>query len=403
MKLWNDTSTAEECALIEACLGGADRVVELAGNPVLPGYTASKVLWFKRQHPALYARMRTILLPHDYLNFYLTGCYSMEAGDASGTGFFDVRRRCWSAPILAAIDPERDLMRLLPPLLSPTDPAGRLQASAAAALGLNAGIVVAAGGGDNMMGAIGTGAVVPGRLTISLGTSGTLYAFSPEPVVSETQGFAAFCASSGGYLPLLCTMNCTSATEIMRELLQAPLADFDNLLRASAPGAGGITALPFFNGERTPNVPQGEACLFGLTAANAHRPHLLRAVVEATVFGLKTGLAAMRANGLAASEACLIGGGAASSVWAQIVADTLGLVVTRPPQQEAAAFGAALQALWCYQYHTSGPISIGELTATHLEAEAGLAVHAEAAAVATYRDVYARYERLVPLVKELYS
>jgi xylulokinase len=172
-KLWCDTSTAAECEEITAKLGGLKQTIRALGNAVLPGFTASKILWLKKHEPKNYQRLATVLLPHDYLNFWLTGDKTMEYGDASGTALLDVRKRKWSEATLKAIDP--DLASKLPPLIRSDRPAGTLQASTAKLLDLSPGVLVSAGGGDNMMGAIGTGNTRPGVITASFGTSGTIH------------------------------------------------------------------------------------------------------------------------------------------------------------------------------------------------------------------------------------
>src|SRR5437870_2322712 len=184
-KLWCDTSTAPECEEIMTKLGGLKKTIRLLGNAVLPGFTASKILWLKKHEPENYERLATVLLPHDYLNFWLTGERVMEYGDASGTALLDVRKRKWASAVLEAIDPE--LTSKLPPLISSEQPAGALQAATAKMLDLNPGVLVSAGGGDNMMGAIGTGNTRPGVITASFGTSGTIYACADSPVV-DPQG-----------------------------------------------------------------------------------------------------------------------------------------------------------------------------------------------------------------------
>ena len=403
VKLWNDTSTQDECAAIEAALGGAEQAVAMAGNRILPGYTASKVLWLQRHKPQAYASLRHILLPHDYLNFYLTGAYGAECGDASGTGFFDIRKRRWSEAVLRAIDPERDLRSLLPPLLAPTQVVGTLLPRVAAVLGLPGSVQVAVGGGDNMMGAIGTGAVVPGVLTLSLGTSGTLYGYSTAPVISQQQEFAAFCDSTGGYLPLVCTMNCTASTEIMRSMLQLQLSDFEHLLTSAAPGAGGVVAVPFFNGERTPDCPSGKGCFFGLTASNSGAGNLLRAVVESTIFGLRTGLAAMQDAGLTSTAVRLIGGGSHSQEWRQIVADVLKVDVAVPEQSESAAFGAALQALWCHQHSQGEAVAISRLVMDHVACAATKGASPRPSVAAAYDLFFADYLQHARIVQALYK
>src|SRR2546426_8787461 len=210
-KLWCDTSTADECDEIMAKVGGLKATIRALGNAVLPGFTASKILWLKQHEPSNYARLATVLLPHDYLNYWLTGQKLMEYGDASGTALLDVKTRRWSDRVLGAIDPA--LRDKLPPLIASDQPAGRLQAATANALGLSRDVLVSAGGGDNMMGAIGTGNTRPGVITASFGTSGTIYACSEKPVIDPAGEIAAVCDSTNRWLPLLLTVNDTLATE----------------------------------------------------------------------------------------------------------------------------------------------------------------------------------------------
>src|SRR5687767_9649106 len=220
-KLWCDTSTTDECAIITRKLGGPRTAIRKTGNLVLPGFTAPKILWLKRHEAANYKRLRHVLLPHDYLNFHLTGNYFMEFGDASGTALMDVRRRGWSRDAVAAID--QNLADFLPPLSESHQPAGTLRPELARKYGMSTDVVIGAGGGDNMMGAIGTGNVSPGVISASFGTSGTIYAFAKQPVIDPQGEIAAFCSSTGGWLPLLCTMNVTTVTEQIRALF-----DFDH-------------------------------------------------------------------------------------------------------------------------------------------------------------------------------
>ena len=199
-KLWCDTSTAAECAQITETLGGLKKTLKALGNAVSPGFTAGKILWLKNHEPKNFARLASVLLPHDYLNFWLTGEKVMEYGDASGTALLDVRKRKWSGAVLEAID--ADLASKLPRLISSDQPAGTLQASTAKQLGLQPDVLVSAGGGDNMMGAIGTGNTREGVVTASFGTSGTIYACSEKPVVDPEGEIAAFCDSTNRWLPL---------------------------------------------------------------------------------------------------------------------------------------------------------------------------------------------------------
>jgi D-xylulose kinase len=391
-KLWCDTETVAECEAISAAAGGPRKVVAATGNAVAAGFTASKVLWLQRHEPALFDRLAAALLPHDYLNFWLTGGRRTEAGDASGTAYFDVRRRKWSRKMLAAIDPTGRLAAALPELIAPDAAHGRLRPEIAAQFGLPAATLVSAGGGDNMMAAIGTGNVVPGVVTCSLGTSGTIYAFADRPVVDPRGELAAFCSSSGGWLPLVCTMNVTVATELTRALFGREVADFDADVAAAPAGAGGLRLLPYFGGERTPPLPRARATLSGLSGTNFTRPNVCRAAMEGATLGLRYGLDVLRRRGVAPGEIRLVGGGAKSRVWRQIVADIFGCPVICPAAgAEAGAMGAVLQALWCADRAAGAATTIEELCAQFVRLDPATRASPDPARVRMYDAVYAEY------------
>lgn len=401
-KLWCDTTTQVEADEIMAAVGGRERCITLSGNAMVTGFTAPKILWLKKHEPDNYDAMADVLLPHDYLNFALTGQKVMEYGDASGTGLLDVRTRRWRREMLDATDASRDVGDCLPVFVDAGEFIGETTADAAARFGIRPGIPVAVGGGDNMMGAIGTGNVRPGRLTMSLGTSGTLYAYADAPVIDPKGHIAAFCSSSGGWLPLLCTMNCTFATELMRTPLDVAVADLDRAVGAVPAGADGLIALPFFNGERTPDLPNAKGALIGIDATNCSKGHLLRATVEGATFGLRFGIDELAGLGLTADEIVLTGGGANSRVWRQIVADVTGLPVVMPGENEGAGFGAALQALWTLERQSAPDRSITTVTEEHVEPHMKTAAVPRTNDVDAYRVAYAAYQRALAQVAPLY-
>ena len=255
VKLWCDTSTVAECDRLTEKVGGAEQAIALVGNQFKTGFTVGKVYAMKLRHPDLWARLAHILLPHDWLNYWLTGRYVMERGDASGTAMFDIVRLCWSRPVLEAIDPSADWDCLLPELVSDNEVIGTVRPDLARELGLSSSVIVSAGGGDNMMAAIGTGCVEKGAMTVSMGTSGTVFAYSDAPIADETGALSGFCSSNNGYLPLMCTMNCTIATEQIRSLFGMTIAELNSLAGSEAIGSQGVSVLPYFNGERTPDFP----------------------------------------------------------------------------------------------------------------------------------------------------
>ena len=333
-KLWCDTSTAAEARELTARLGRA----------VPTGFTASKLLWLARHEPRHWQRVRTVLLPHDYVDLWLTGEASMECGDASGTGWFDAAARRFDLDAAAAIDPR--LPAMLPPLREAGELAGRLTPAAAADLGLPAGIPVATGGGDNMMAAIGSGAVRDGVVVASLGTSGTIFTRSRAPVLDPAGLIAPFCSSDGAWLPLLCVMNCTGVTEEVRALTGLGHAALTDAAAAAGPGAHGLLLLPFLLGERVPDLPHATGTLLGVRPGSLRPGALYRAALEGVALALAAGLKRLRALGVHAGEVRLTGGGAANVLWRQVLADVFALPVRTLVETESAALGAAIQAAW---------------------------------------------------------
>lgn len=360
VKLWCDTSTMQENDILLSGLGGIKGSLQQLGLMVAAGYTASKILWFKQQHPLLWARLKTVLLPHDYLNFWLTGERVAEFGDASGSGLFDIRQRCWDSRTVALIDDSGLLWNALPRLISAQETVGYLRPEVAAMLGLQPTTRVASGGGDNMMAAIGTGNIRPGIITMSLGTSGTLFAYAEQPVVSDSAAIAGFCSSSNGWLPLICTMNVTSASTSVQRLLNKDITAFNQALGETAPGAEGVMMLPFFNGERVPPLPAAKASLHNLDSDNFTPANLCRAVVESATYGLRYGVDLFQQQGIAIDEIRLTGGGARSSCWRQIVADVMNCPVVCLAEKETAALGAAIQAMWCHNLATQPELAAKE-------------------------------------------
>lgn len=341
-KLWCDTSTTAQCDAFGAEFGGVSGLIEKAGNAILPGYTIPKLLWLKENEPDHFARVAAVLLPHDFLNFHLTGVKAMEYGDASGMGVLDIRTREWDLDLLRFVDPKA--RELLPELGSSNRVHGTLRSELARRWGLGENVVVSAGGGDNMMGAIGTGNISEGVITASFGTSGTLYGCSEKPVIDPRGEIAAFCDSTDRWLPLVCTMNVTVVTEQVREWFGWSLEELERQVASVEPGADGVTFLPYLNGERTPNLPGASGVIHGLGGSHASPAHLARSAMEGATLGLAYGLRRFADLGLEAEEIRLTGGGSKSAVWRQIAADIFGVPVVGLATAEGASLGAAIQA-----------------------------------------------------------
>ena len=389
-KLWNDTSTVAENEVLLAALGGTEASIEKLGLAPAVGFTASKILWLKRHEPAAFARLATVLLPHNYINFKLTGRACMEYGDASGTGLMDIRTRRWHPEAVAAVD--ASLGAKLPALDHPLEPIGPMKGGIAAAFGFKD-VLVSSGGGDNMMGAIGTGNVSPGVCTVSLGTSGTVYAYFDRPFSDPKGEIAAFCDSTGGWLPLLCTMNVTNTTELWKSILDVDNVRLDTRAAAAPAGADGLLFLPFIDGERVPVLPQAKGVFFGLDRATFGAAHMSRAVMEGAILNLGYGLGRLRELGLRPTQIRATGGGSKSRLWRQIVADIFQIQVVTMHEAEAAAFGAALQAIWCWKNAHGQKTGIAELAAAMVRTEAP-AIEPDPAMKSLYEDAQTRYNAL---------
>jgi xylulokinase len=400
-KLWCDTSTSAECDEITEQLGGLKKAIRHLSNAVLPGFTAPKILWLKNHEPKNFERLASVLLPHDYLNFWLTGQKIMEYGDASGTALLDVRKRKWSSAVLDAIDP--GLASKLPQLVSSDKPAGMLQASTAKLLDLNPGILVSAGGGDNMMGAIGTGNTREGVITASFGTSGTIYACAQKPVVDPQGEIAAFCDSTNRWLPLLCTMNVTVATEMVREDFGWSHEKYAAESSRVPAGSNGLLLLPYFEGERTPNVPDGTGVWFGVNKKTFEAGHFARAAMEGVTLGMNYGLRRLAELGVKPTQIRATGGGAKSKVWRQIMADVFDAEVVTLRVSEGAAYGAALQALWSWRLHLGEKISITEITDNFVELNKAETAEPGSPNCTVYRELQGLQDDMSLALRELFT
>ena len=377
-KLWCDTATAAEAA----ALG------EAVGRPVPTGFTASKLLWLKRHEPENWARVRRVLLPHDYVNFWLTGRAVMERGDASGSGWFDPLARAFDEQAMAAID--ASVASMVPELIDADALVGELQASARAALGLPEGVVVSAGGGDNMMSAIGSGATRDGVVVVSLGTSGTIFTRTEHAVVDPDGLIAPFCSSDGAWMPLLCVMNLTGVTEEVKALTGMDHAALTAAAAQVAPGCDGLLWLPFLMGERVPDLPNATATMLGMRPGTLRPGHLYRAALEGTSMNLGLGFERLQALGVQVAEVRLTGGAANNSLWRQILADVFGVTVGVLEETESAALGGALQACWATRRARGEHVGVDEVAAPFVrlghETRPGPAAADYAGLLTRYRD-----------------
>ena len=343
-KLWNDTESADEAAeLVEAL--GAGAWAEACGSVPLASFTISKLLWLRRHEADAYRRVAHVMLPHDWLTRRLTGRMVTDRGDASGTGWWSPAEGAYRPDLLALVDPDRDWSGALPEVLGPTEAAGTwgTGADAQAADGTwhtLAPTLVGPGTGDNMAASLGLG-MGPGDLALSFGTSATAFTVADRPTTDPSGAIAGFADATGRFLPLVCTLNATKVTDAVARLLGVEPGELDDLALAAPAGAGGLVLVPHLDGERTPNRPHATGLLAGLRS-DVSREQLARAAVEGVVANLLAGADGLPSDGV--GRAFLIGGGARSRAYQQVVADLLGRPVIVPDAEELVARGAALQA-----------------------------------------------------------
>ena len=342
--LWNDQRTGSQCDDIRSRLG-RENLIRITGNDALTGFTAPKIVWVQEHEPELWKRARHILLPKDYVRYKLTGEFASDRAGGSGTILFDLAQRDWSPDVLAALDIPA---AYVPPTFEGPEVTGTLSATVAGELGLPAGIPVFGGGGDQAAAAVGTGAVRSGVISLSLGTSGVVFATTDGPVVEPEGRLHAFCHAAPGKWHLMGVMLSAAGSLRWHRDTFAPGTNYDTLLGPAAgipAGSEGLFFLPYLTGERTPHPdPLARGAFVGLTVRHSFT-HLTRAVLEGVSFGLRDSFELMKNAGLEnITQARVTGGGARSPLWRQILADVLGVEIVTVNAKEGAAYGAALLA-----------------------------------------------------------
>jgi len=382
-KLWCDTSTA----------GEASRLSEELGRPIPTGFTASKIRWLATHEPSNWARVRSVLLPHDFVNYRLTGIQAMEAGDASGTAFFDPVSRAFSMDDAAVIDAR--LPDLLPPVIAAGEPCGVLSPDGASILGVDPGVLVSTGGGDNMMSAIGAGATRDGVVIASLGTSGTVFTRVQQSPLLDNDGLIApFCDSTGAWLPLLCVMNLTGVTEEVRAAFGMDHTALTEAASSVDPGCDGLLWIPYLQGERVPDLPNATGSLIGMRPGTLRAGHLYRAALEGTSLNLAWGVDRLRALGVMVDEVRLVGGAAGNPLWREILAAAFEADVQPLAEPESGALGAALHALWTSRRVAGHDLSIDQIAAPYVK-RTGAPTRPKPPWIAAYREQMERFKAAV--------
>lgn len=391
--LWNDQRTGAQCDEIRARLG-KERLIQITGNDALTGFTAPKILWVAQNEPEIYAQARQILLPKDYIRYKLTNEYACDRAGGAGTLLFDLKTRTWSDEVLAALDIPAEW---LPPTHEGPQVTGTISPEAASATGLVKGTPVVGGGGDQAAQAVGVGAVRPGVIALTLGTSGVVFATTESPLVEPEGRLHAFCHAVPDRWHFMGVMlSAAGSLQWYRDTL-APDVDFDALVNEAAdvfPGCEGLLFLPYLTGERTPHPdPLARGAWVGLTVRHS-RAHLTRAVLEGVAFGIKDSFTLIQNAGLGAIEQVRIsGGGAKSHLWRQIIADVLGVELVTVNTTEGAAYGAALLAA----------VGAGAFESVPAACAAAIQITGQTIPTADtekYQQIYPRYCALYPALKD---
>ena len=351
--IWCDGRTDVECAEITETIG-AQRLIEITANPALTGFTAGKILWMRRHKPEIYARCRHILLPKDYLRYKLCGVFATEVSDASGMNLLDVPRRCWSEEILQklAIDPA-----LLPSMHESCEITGHITAEAATLTGLSVGTPVVGGAGDNAAAAVGTGVVESGRAFTTIGTSGVIFAHSDTVTIDPAGRVHTFCSAvPGAWTVMSCTLSaggslqwfrnnfCAAEMQAAAGMGKDPYFLMDKQAERVPIGANRLLFLPYLMGERSPLLdPDARGVFFGLSGMHT-RQDMLRAVMEGVAFSQRQCLDVLREMGVPFSQMLATGGGGASPLWRQMLADLYECPVVTLENKEGPALGAAILA-----------------------------------------------------------
>lgn len=390
--LWNDQRTQQQCDEIRDLIG-KEEFIKTTGNDVLTGFTAPKIVWVKEQEPQLFEKIRHLLLPKDFVRYKLTGEFALDRADGSGTVLFDLKERNWSYDLIGklGLDPA-----WFPPTFEGTQITGWLTKQAGAEVGLMQGIPVFGGGGDQAASAVGTGAVKEGILSISLGTSGVVFASTDSPRIEPDGRLHAFCHAVPGKWHLMGVMlSAAGSLRWFKDTFRKE-TNFDDLVAGAEdiePGSGGLLFLPYLTGERTPYPdPLARGGFIGITVRHTIQ-HFTRAVLEGVAFGLRDGFELMNEAGFSRVEQVRItGGGSKSLLWRQVIADVLNAEIVTINSEEGAAFGAALLAAT-----GAGAFDSVEQACANTITVRDRVVPGSAARI--YETIYSEYRSLYPSLK----
>ena len=398
-KLWNDFSTQRECEILTDSLGGVRAMIAKIGNTQRTGYTASKIFHMYRNEKSYYENTDSFLLVHNFINWYLTGgIIAMEPGDASGSGLWDPVSKTWSTELIKIISD--DLLEKLPNVTSSTESIGNISEELVAKYGFNPQCKIDAGSGDNMYSAIGTANTKPGTVTISLGTSGTAFTILENPYVDEEGEIALFCDSTGNYMPLLCVSNMSGGYNTFLKEHSLSHLDFEDLISKTEPCNNGNIIVPWYEGERTPDIPNAAPLYFGFGFKDLNKKSIARGILEGHILNLNQGFERMPVK---PKILHLTGGLSLSKSWCQTIANIFDCQ-TVPVIGEGAALGAAIHAAWVWELESGNKnINLTELTDNFVEYDEQLRCNPDPNYVDKYKNLKSLYKSITYRIRGLES
>ncbi len=392
-KLAGDLSVKRQAEEIARAFGGAPGLIELVGQSPGVDSAAAECLWLRQHEPYHFQRAASLLTAQDFIAYWLSGERTTEAGSASTTGLFDIRRRVWSRDLMDFIEP--GLVELLPPVLGSDNPRGLLRAALAREWGLSQQVQVAACSGAPMLSALAAGCVSPGTVAIELGPAGVIAGVRDEPVIDLRGEILPLCSATGGWLGLATASNVSLAPEILRRHYGWTFEDYETHVSSVAPGADGLLMLPYFAGESIPRLPEGKGVLHGLTAENFTPAHLARASAEGIAMGLSYAVSRLNDLGFDPPEIRLLGAAGASPVMRQLLADVVGVPVAPVSSRQGAAVGAAMQAAVGFFHQSGESLGFAEMASYLVSGDPILRSDPDMQAHALYDELMARQQYLV--------
>ncbi len=392
-KMAGDVSVKRQADEIARAFGGGPGLIELVGQAPGVDSAAAECLWLKQHEPYHFQRATSLMTAQDFIAYWLSGERATEAGSASATGLFDIRRRTWSADLIDFIDP--GLSALLPPISVSDQPRGLIRAALAKEWGLSELVQISAGSGSAMLSALAAGCVASGTVAVELGPTGVIAGVGDEPVIDLRGEILPLCNATGGWLGTASASNVAVAPEILRRHYGWSHEEYEANVAAVSPGADGLLMLPYFTGESIPRLPEGTGVLHGITPENFTPAHLARASAEGVALGLGYAMSRLRDLGFDPPEIRLLGPGGVSPVMRQLLADVFGTAVAPVSSRQGAAVGAAMQAAVSFFHESGESLGFAEIATYLVSGDPRLRCEPDMQTHELYQEMMSRQQYLV--------